>query len=140
MKIKFKVAVYGSLMRGLHNHATLAGQKYLGTFQSEPIYTMYDVAVGSYPGIVKGGNTSVTFEVYEVDEQCLKEIDALESYYGIEKEETNYYNRKRIITPWGIGHTYFYNSPVNPQLDLKVETGNWRSYHELQRPKKYANS
>ena len=82
MEKRFLVAVYGSLMQGLHNHTYLEDSKLKGTFVTEPIYTLIDL--GSYPGLYENGTTSINMEVYEVDEHTLANLDILEGY-----DETN---------------------------------------------------
>ena len=73
-----RIFVYGSLKRGMTNHHYLAGQRFLGEARTAPGYHLYDA--GGYPGMVPeaGGRLSVTGEVWEIDDTCLKHVDKLE--------------------------------------------------------------
>jgi gamma-glutamylcyclotransferase (GGCT)/AIG2-like uncharacterized protein YtfP len=86
------VFVYGSLKRGFHNHGILEGSnaRFRGNHKTEANYTMY--SLGSFPGVVQGGETSIRGEVYEVD--SLKSLDTLEGY-------PSFYTRIKIDTRWG---------------------------------------
>jgi gamma-glutamylcyclotransferase (GGCT)/AIG2-like uncharacterized protein YtfP len=118
------VAVYGSLRKGLHNHGVLANSELLGMFDSDPIYDMYSVC-GSYPGILKDGNTSIKMEVYLVNSEVSKNLDQLEGYRP-GHEHFNHYNKIEIQTPFGKANTYLYNRTAKG-LE-KVESGDWFSY------------
>lgn len=121
---KHLVAVYGSLLKGLHNHDAYLGKaKYIGSFDSEPIFKLYEVS--SYPALKQGGHTSVKMEVYEVSTLELHRIDGLE---GFKPGETkyNHYNRINMDTPYGEAFGYIYNHSVK---NLKqVLSGNWKDY------------
>lgn len=70
--------VYGTLKRGGSNHAFLAGQRFLGTAQTLPGFTLY--SLGPYPGLVAAPDDSagVTGELWSVDSACLARLDVLE--------------------------------------------------------------
>lgn len=122
-----KVAVYGSLRKGLGNHSVLGAGKLLGTFESQPNFTMYSVG-GWYPGLVEEGTTSVIMEVYEVNDEDFKAVNHLEGFY-IEDDPSNHYNRKLMTTPFGEAYHYIYNMPT---AGLKiVESGDWKKFKEL---------
>lgn len=123
-----KVAVYGSLREGLHNHGVIKGSTLLGTFESEPNYTMYSVG-GSFPGLVLGGTTSVVMEVYEVTPRVLQGVDGLEGYMGDEFPDTNFYNRILMDTPYGKAYSYIYNDDVE-SLHI-VESGDWVKFKKM---------
>jgi gamma-glutamylaminecyclotransferase len=72
------VAVYGSLRRGFGNHRLLEGSTYLGEAMSPAEYTM--LHLGGFPGIVRGGETAIKVELYEVDDDTLYRLDRLESH------------------------------------------------------------
>ena len=87
---KYLVAVYGSLRSGMGNHQYyLSDSEYKGTFTTEPNYSLYSLSF--YPGLELNGNTSVVMEVYEVDEDTLKNLNRLEGYYPGEK--STFYDR-----------------------------------------------
>ena len=123
------VGVYGSLRKELHNHKTLGNSKLLGTFYTVPEYTMYDL--GSYPGVVPDGNTSILIEVYEISENVLNRLDTLEGYHTF-NAVSNYYNRRKIESPYGEMYIYFYNDKRGGKLDPTkiVTSGDWKDYNE----------
>lgn len=72
------VFVYGSLLRGFHNHPLLKGAKFRGEAVSRPLYTMMDL--GSFPCISHGGNTPIHGEVWEVTIPQRNQLDRLEGH------------------------------------------------------------
>ena len=127
----YKVAVYGSLRKGLHNHHALDmdDEEFLGLFETPPLYSMYAVS-SSFPGLKENGSTSIKMEVYEVSSEKLIDLNGLEGYNGPESL-TNFYDRIEIDTPWGEAYTYIYNPSVsNSPL---VESGDWKEYFEMRK-------
>ena len=123
MEKRFLVAVYGSLMEGLHNHRYLEDSKLKGSFLTEPSYTLVDL--GSFPGLYEDGTTSISMEIYEVDEHTLADIDNLEGYVEHD-EELSMYNRKTMSTPFGEAFGYIYNSPIGKKEP--IISGDWREH------------
>lgn len=71
-----KVFVYGSLKRGYWNNSLLSTAKFIGeAFTIDGSYTMYD---GGFPYVVLGGDDDVSGEVWEVDDDTLRNLDRLE--------------------------------------------------------------
>ena len=125
---KYLVAVYGSLRSGMGNHQYyLSDSEYKGTFSTEPEYTLHSLQW--YPGLKLNGNTSVVMEVYEVDEETLKNLNRLEGYYPGEK--STFYDRIEINTPWGKAFTYIYVNELSK--DSIVESGDWVMYKNEQK-------
>lgn len=117
---KHLVSVYGSLRSGMgNNHYYLSESEYKGTFPTEPEYTLHSLS--TYPGLKLNGNTSVVMEVYEVDEETLKNLNRLEGYYPGEK--STFYDRIEIDTPWGKAFTYIYVGELSK--NSIVESGDW---------------
>lgn len=78
---RFRLFVYGSLLRGEDNHAFLAaapGARFLGEDRTKPCFRL--VSLGPYPALVRGGAAAVVGEVYEVDEPTLISLDILEDH------------------------------------------------------------
>ena len=120
---KHLVACYGSLRRGMGNHHYyLSESEYKGTFPTEPEYTLHSLS--AYPGLKLNGNTSVVMEVYEVDEDTLKNLNRLEGYCPGEK--STFYDRIEIDTPWGKAFTYIYVNELSKESI--VESGDWVLY------------
>ena len=117
---KHLVAVYGSLRKKQSNYEYhLSNSTYKGTFTTEPEYTMHSLSY--YPGLKLNGNHSIVMEVYEVDEDTLKNLNRLEGYYPGEK--STFYDRIEIDTPWGRAFTYIYVNELSKESI--VESGDW---------------
>lgn len=81
--------VYGTLKRGFCRAGFLAGQKFLGEVQTEPLYRMYNC--GSYPGLrAESPGLAIQGELWEVDAECLMRLDVEE---GVDEE---LYERRAI--------------------------------------------
>ena len=120
---KYLVAVYGSLRKKQSNYEYhLSNSTYKGTFTTEPEYTMHSLSY--YPGLKLNGNTSIVMEVYEVDEETLKNLNRLEGYRPGEK--STFYDRIEINTPWGKSFTYIYVGELSKESI--VESGDWCKY------------
>jgi gamma-glutamylcyclotransferase (GGCT)/AIG2-like uncharacterized protein YtfP len=124
LKKTVKVAVYGSLRKGLGNSGLLNTSKQIGRFETEPIYTMLDL--GSFPGLIKNGTTSVIVEVYEVSADILRRLDQLEGFRG-SNETNNFYNREKIETPYGEAYIYLLNRKNMGNTSI-VKSGDWIDY------------
>lgn len=71
------IFVYGSLKRGYALHYLLEGTRFCGVAETAPLYRIFDL--GRYPGLVDWPEgLKVTGELYEVDEECLQELDVAE--------------------------------------------------------------
>ena len=123
MNKKYLVSVYGSLRKTMGNHNYyLLNSEYKGTFTTEPEYTLHSLSY--YPGLKLNGNHSIVMEVYEVDEETLKNLNRLEGYCPGEK--STFYDRIEIDTPWGKAFTYIYVNKLSK--DSIVESGDWVAY------------
>lgn len=71
-----KVFVYGTLKLGEGNHSVLGDSKFLGNAVTQyPDFEMF--SNGYYPMVIPG-DKHVTGELYEVDDEVLKDLDMLE--------------------------------------------------------------
>ena len=110
-----RLFVYGSLKQGFHNAGYLASASYLGDFETQNIYTMYNF--GNYPGVTAQGNSAIFGEVYAVDQIQFAAIDKLEGY-------PDFYQREIIRTAYGEAWIYI----VNASLCINKKTvlsGQW---------------
>lgn len=121
---KTLISVYGSLRQGMGNHRLLETSEYLGEFQTKPEFSLYNL--GGYPGLKLNGNTSVTMEVYAVDDFVAKRVDGLEGYTPGEK--AYFYDKIPIETPYGEASMYIYVNDI-PQERL-VESGDWKAFKQ----------
>jgi len=123
-----KVFVYGSLMRGYHNAYILSEAKFIGRGVVKGL--LYDVAEGTYPGMIHGAGT-VHGEVYEVDEETFARLDRLESFMGAGNPD-NLYNRETVEVTLDTGETarawaYIYNQEIAEVIPKElIPSGNWR--------------
>lgn len=118
----------GSFSKQLyHNNAETI---YLGTFFSEPIYDLY-YGNAHQSFLKESGNTSIKFELYEVDNKTLNRLDVYNGAYEEDFYDPTYspdFERKTINTSYGIAHTYFYKYSVIHKV--KIHNGDFLKYRE----------
>ncbi len=69
--------VYGTLKRGQPRHRYVAGQTFVGTAATLPLYRLYNV--GEYPALVRHAEgRSIEGELWQVDDSCLRILDRVE--------------------------------------------------------------
>jgi gamma-glutamylcyclotransferase (GGCT)/AIG2-like uncharacterized protein YtfP len=73
-----RVFVYGTLLRGEHNHMFLRNSQFIGEAQTVPGFALYDL--GYFPAMVRATEGVVQGEVFEVDDAALRALDRLEGY------------------------------------------------------------
>jgi len=112
-EVSQKVFVYGTLKKGYPNSYLLENSKLLGSFKTKPVFTMY--SLGAFPAISLVGETSISGEVYSVDEDTFSRLDRLEGY-------PSFYNRAKIDTEFGEAWVYFLEDREGV---TKVESGEW---------------
>lgn len=97
-----KVFVYGTLksggeLRGLDrfgNGATIVGK-------AKTVYPDYEMAdLGAFPGVFLNGEYHIEGEVWEVDEDTMEDLDAIEGY-------PDFYNRQLTHTTEGKAWMYY---------------------------------
>lgn len=124
------VAVYGSLLSGLSNHRVMerAKGKLVGSGESIMNIDMY--SLGGFPSISlkhsEHGNT-IRVEVYEVDDEGMKPLNALEGYRG--EGHNNFYDRSLIDVKLDNGdvvEAFIYH--IDEQKSAPVVDGDWREY------------
>ncbi len=108
------VFVYGTLRRGEVNHYLLSGAEFCGVHLTRPRYRM--LHLGTYPGVVAGGSSSIEGEIYRVDTKGLVKLDRLEAYPRL-------YTRKLIPTDWGRAWIYLYRG--SRQSRSVIPSGSW---------------
>ncbi|WP_017981095.1 gamma-glutamylcyclotransferase family protein [Methanocaldococcus villosus] len=116
------IFVYGTLRRGFWNNKLLKNSKFIGKGRTKEKYAMYADII---PYVVEDEKVShIVGEVYEVDEEILKKIDALEDH-------PHCYRRKKVpiilengeeIEAW----LYFYPEPYG----ILVKSGDYKDYYE----------
>ena len=112
-----RIFTYGTLMTGQPNHRLLTGARMLGQARTEARFDLVDL--GPFPGMVTGGTTAVTGEVYAVDQVTLAALDRLEGH-------PRFYERKTIRLANGQWiATYIY--PQRPSGRPLIKNGDWRN-------------
>ena len=129
---KTLIAVYGTLRKGFGNYNNhLTNAEYLGTFNTPPIYSLYDL--GGFPGLKNNGTTSVVMEVYSVNPQEAYGVDRLEGYS--ENQTPYFYDKQPIETPWGTAGVYVY---VNNLSGVPiVESGDYYEHRKGEKSKEH---
>jgi len=115
-----KIAVYGSLLSGLHNYPLLKDSQLLGKEIVEIPYKMLDLI--SFPGLVEDENLhKITIEVYEVNQDIFERVEHLEGY-------PNFYDRTEIKTSFGKASIYFLADGHYKYENLSVNSGDWKDH------------
>jgi len=84
-------------------------------------------SLGSFPGVVRGGETAIEGEVYEVDAATLAGLDQLEGH-------PHFYRRTPVrLDEYGEVETYL-RTPAQVEGCLPITSGCWRS-HQRKRPR-----
>jgi gamma-glutamylcyclotransferase (GGCT)/AIG2-like uncharacterized protein YtfP len=111
-----KVFVYGSLRKGFGLSPVLSSSDYVDTVKTKPKYTMY--SLGAFPCIVKGGNTAITGEIYNISLETERRLDMIEGVPQL------YRKGKVEIKGYRNVLAYFFTKSNAEGLN-KVETGDW---------------
>ena len=119
------LVVYGTLRlnQGNWEHFLENRSEYLGTFKTEPKYTMY--SAGGFPIVTTEGNTAITCDVFKViNPRVLARIHGLEGFKGCIGDVGNWYDCQPIDTPYGKG--YMYVQPTYHQsAKYVIHNGDW---------------
>jgi gamma-glutamylcyclotransferase (GGCT)/AIG2-like uncharacterized protein YtfP len=113
------VAVYGTLKRGCSNYFLLEHAEFLGVDTLTAI-TLYDL--GPYPGARQEPSQGIDVEVFSVSADQLESLDQLEGYFEHAPEQ-GLYDRKPLLTRYGLAWVYLYNPPVDGCR--KISRGPW---------------
>ena len=117
-------AVYGTLKRGYSNNTLLKDSEYLGTFQTEPNYTLFD---GGFPIVEREGSTPITVELFKVTEPSVVDrVNALEGFTGEKGHPSNWYDVDHVTLPNGIVANMFVMDRGQSGRSNIVESGNWQ--------------
>lgn len=113
-----KVFVYGTLLRGEHNHRVLeeGGAVFVREATTRPEFTL--VHLGGFPAMVAGGATAVLGEVFEVGDALRLRLDRLEGH-------PRFYCRTPIELADG-STADAYLLPARQARGPVIESGSWR--------------
>lgn len=114
MKVRMRVFVYGSLMRGGQYHPLLEGARFVAVWRTPPAWEVWDL--DGYPALTPGGSHVIEGEVYEIDDALLARLDELE-------EVPELYQRAELDTPHGRAFVYVVHAP--PADRRALPGGRW---------------
>lgn len=125
-KEKLFVCIYDSLREKLNIHSKiLDSSKKIGEFQSLPEFALVKGNNEKEPLLLNNYNQSVIFDVYEITEKDLEQLNKHYGYICINSEH-NINNREKIITPFGEAYVFINNQKLN---SVKIiESGDWVDY------------
>ena len=116
-----KVFVYGTLKSGGQSRGlNQFGDGAVIVGKAQTVYPDYDmIDLGSFPGVVKGGTYKIQGEVWEVDDETMQDLDAIEGY-------PDFYNREVTMTTQGKAWMYYlprdtyagYENVDSPQVEI----------------------
>ena len=134
-----RVVVYGSLLKGLHNHSVIGSHiesgnaKYIGNQVVEIPFKMIDL--GSFPGIIPNSederDNKIFVEIYELNDEANRSVECLEGY-NEEDPDKGFYKKAEVGTNHGMASIYVLNSSYSifNEAEVPMEEGivNWRNY------------
>jgi gamma-glutamylcyclotransferase (GGCT)/AIG2-like uncharacterized protein YtfP len=113
-----RLFVYGTLMRGEPNARQLVAAAFIGRAQTVAAFTL--IWWQGYPGLRRGGSTSVSGELYQVSPALLAALDEFEGHPTL-------FQRDRILLSGG-GAAQAYLVPQGAGLSAAViASGEWRT-------------
>ena len=108
--------VYGTLRRSEHAHALLGQDAiFVGEAVTIRSYTLYQL--GWYPGLVEGGTTGVTGEIWSIE---MERWSYLDEYEGVPED---YVRKKIALVGNKYAYTYIYVGTL--QNAILLSNGDW---------------
>lgn len=129
---KILLAVYGFLRKDLPNNHELSEGVFIGSFETLPEYTLYDV--DGFACLDNEGNFSIKMEIYEVEKSTFWALEWNNNLEGNILDVLNnkeLYKLKTIDTPFGNAYVFLSDeNVVNFKKEgIIVENGDWLDYH-----------
>lgn len=124
MEKKILIGLYDDYRKdgSLNGMLNAVNCKLIGSYSTEPIYTMYNLE-DDVCGVKLEGHNSIKVEVWEVNESNLDKIERAYNYYPDFEEYPQDYTKETILSPFGEIFMYFIN---NIKSDNKVViSGDW---------------
>lgn len=128
MEKKVLIGLYDDYRKNgsLNGMLNIINCKLVGSYSTEPIYTMYDLEDDDICGVKLEGNNSIKVEVWEVNESNLDKIERSYNYYPDFEEYPQDYRKEKVLSPFGEIFMYFIN---NVKIDNKIViSGDWIEY------------
>ena len=116
------IFIYGSLRRGCARSMSIRFPRAKFIADAQVSGSLYDL--GAYPGLqLSESNSSVVGEVYEVDDETLKQLDDF--------EESSHYLRRQVEISLGARRSKGWTYEPNPEfhsLHKLITSGDWIEY------------
>jgi gamma-glutamylaminecyclotransferase len=121
MENKYKVAVYGSLRKGLYNHYLMSHSDFIKTISVEVPFKMISMS-DRFPALIPTKeNNLVVFELYKIDDKTARNLDILEGY-------PDFYSKKYIKIE-DEDYLVYYLSPLKITNEEEVvKSGDWTEF------------
>lgn len=121
MEKKYKVAVYGSLRKGLYNHYLMSHSDFIKTVSVEVPFKMISIS-DRFPALIPTKeNNLVVFELYKIDDKTARNLDILEGY-------PDFYSKKYIKIE-DEDYLVYYLSPLKITNEEEVvKSGDWTEF------------
>ena len=125
MEKKFLIGLYDDYRKDgcLNGMLTSPSCKLIGSYSTEPIYTMYNVDKDESCVVATDGNNSIKIEVWEISESYLDKIERSYNYYTDFEEYPQDYIKEKVLSPFGEVLMYFINE-IKAE-DKSVISGDW---------------
>lgn len=123
-----KVFVYGTLRKGFGNHRLLTNSNFIGNAITKEKYTMFASGI---PYVNKHIPThNVIGEIYEVNDEQLNRLDALEGY-NPDDHNNSWYKREKIKLNLGDEEEEAYIYFNDYKNETIVESGDYINYRKI---------
>lgn len=121
MENKYKVAVYGSLRKGLYNHYLMSHSDFIKTVSVEVPFKMISMS-DTFPALIPTKESNlVVFELYKVNDKTARNLDILEGY-------PDFYSKKYIKIE-DEDYLVYYLSPLKITNEEEVvKSGDWTKF------------
>lgn len=128
MEKKFLIGLYDDYRKDgcLNGLLNTPSCKLMGSYSTEPNYTMYSIDKDETCVVATDGNHSIKIEVWEISESYLDKIEKTYSYYSDFEEYPQDYKKEEVTSPFGKITMYFTN--VNQSEENIIVGGDWIEY------------
>ena len=128
MEKKILIGLYDDYRKDgcLNGMLTSPSCKLIGSYSTEPIYTMYNVDKDESCVVATDGNNSIKIEVWEVSESYLDKIEKTYGYYSDFEEYPQDYKKEEVLSPFGEIIMYFTN--IEQLQKNIIVSGDWIEY------------
>ena len=128
MEKKILIGLYDDYRKDgcLNGVLNAASCKLIGSYSTEPIYTMYNVDKDESCVVATDGNNSIKIEVWEASESYLDKIEKTYGYYSDFEEYPQDYKKETVLSPFGEIIMYFTN--IEQLQKNIIVSGDWIEY------------